>query len=286
MPIESVVGLDHVVVIVRDLDAAAATWQRLGFTVSPRGIHSAHMGTANHTLMLGDDYLELMGIVAPTERNAPTRALLDKREGIERAAFTTTDAAAGVAALRARGLKDAIGPTDFSRPVQLADGARTEARFATFQWPLDERPGGLRIFACQHFTREAVWLPELQRHANGAHRIDHVEMLSKDPEAAAAHMSRLIEMPVDTESDGAKRVETGAGRGAFVFLDRAMLEARHPGVSLAGLPDEGAVVLALRVEDAEKAAIALGAMGQLTEPGVVKVAPQVTNGVMLVFTEG
>lgn len=286
MSIESVIGLDHVVVVVRDLDAAAAAWRKLGFTVSPRGVHSAHMGTANHTLMFDTDYMELMGVVAPTERNAPTRALLEKCEGIERAAFTTTDAAAGVAALKARGLKDCIGPTDFSRPVDLADGTKTEAKFATFQWPLAERPGGLRIFACQHFTRAAVWLPELTTHANGAHRIDHVEMLSKDPAAAAQHMSRLIDMPIDTESDGAKRVETGAGRGAFVFVDRGILEARHPGVSLAGVPDDGAVVLVLRVEDAEKTAAALGPAGRVTEPGVVKVAPQSANGVLLVFTEG
>jgi hypothetical protein len=286
MPIESVVGLDHVVVVVRDLDHAAAQWQRLGFTVSPRGIHSAHMGTANHTLMLGEDYLELMGVLTPTERNAPTRAQLEKREGIERAAFTTLDAAAGVAALRARGWTESIGPTDFSRPVDLADGSKTEAKFATFQWPIDEKPGGLRIFACQHFTRDAVWLPQLQRHANGAHRIDHVEMLSADPSAAAAHMSRLIEMPVATEADGALRVETGAGRGAFVFLDRATLEARHAGVALSGLPEEGAVVLVLRVEDADKTAQVLGALGIATEPGVVKVAPADANGVLLVFTEG
>ena len=64
MAIASVVGLDHIVVVVRDLDAAAQRWRKLGFTLSPRGLHSAHMGTANHTLMLGDDYLELMGVVA------------------------------------------------------------------------------------------------------------------------------------------------------------------------------------------------------------------------------
>jgi catechol 2,3-dioxygenase-like lactoylglutathione lyase family enzyme len=286
MPIDSIVGLDHVVVIVRDLDAAATNWARLGFKVSTRGVHSAHMGTANHTLMLDNDYLELMGIVAPTDRNAPTRALLEKREGIERAAFTTIDAAAGIAALHARGMTEAIGPTDFSRPVDLADGRRTEAKFATFQWPLEERPGGLRIFACQHFTRDAVWLPELTGHPNGAHRIDHVEMLSADPDMAAAHMSRLIDMPILSETDGARRVETGAGRGAFVFLDRGMLVARHPGVSIDGFPDEGAVVLTLRIEDAAQTAAVLGSIGLATEPGVVKVPPAAANGVLVVFTEG
>ncbi len=286
MAIESVVGLDHVVIVVRDLDAAALKWQKLGFTLSPRGLHSAHMGTANHTLMLGSDYLELMGVVAPTERNATTRALLEKREGIERAAFTTLDAAAGVAALRARGLTNAIGPTDFSRPVVRADGQQTEAVFATFQWPLDERPGGLRIFACQHFTRDAVWLPELQTHANGAHRIDHLELLSADPKAAAAHMSRMTDMPVTTDGDGAPRVESGAGRGAFVFIDRTQLLMRHPGIALDGLPDEGAVVLSLRVEDAEKTGAALAEAGIATAPGVVKVPPMLANGVLVEFAEG
>lgn len=286
MAIESVVGLDHVVVVVRDLDAAALGWHKLGFTISPRGLHSAHMGTANYTLMLGEDYLELMGVVAPTERNAPTRALLAKREGIERAAFTTLDAEAGVAALRARGLDKALGPDDFSRPVALADGRQTDAVFRTFQWPIDERPGGLRIFACQHFTRAAVWLPELTTHANGAHRIDHLALLSADPAAAARHMSRLIDMPVGTDSDGAPRVESGAGRGAFVFVDRALLLARHPTVRLDGMPAEGAVVLSLRVEDADQTAAALADAGVRTSSGVVSVPPAKANGVLVEFAEG
>jgi len=286
MPIPSVVGLDHVVVVVRDLDTAATKWRQLGFTISPRGTHSAHMGTANYTLMLGDDYLELLGVVAPTERNAPTRALLEKREGIERAAFTTLDAAQGVAALRDRGLIQSLGPTDFSRPVDLADGTKTEARFTTFQWPLNERPGGLRIFACQHHTRSAVWLPELLTHANGAHRIDHVEMLSTDPAAAAAHMSRLIDMPVGAEADGALRVETGGNRGAFVFLDRQAFERRHSGLPLEGLPDEGAVALSLRVDDAGKTAAALGTKGTTVAPGIVKVPPAYANGVLIEFAKG
>ncbi len=286
MAIKSVVGLDHVVVVVRNLDVAAEQWARLGFTVSPRGLHSAHMGTANHTLMLQEDYLELMGVVAATERNAPTRALLEKREGIERAAFTTSDAAAGVAALHALGYKNAIGPTDFSRPVTRADGSKTEAVFATFQWPLDERPGGLRIFACQHFTRNAVWLPELTTHANGAYKINHIELLSTDPHVGAAHMARLIDMPIGRDADGAPRVESGSGRGAFVFIDRAMLAARHPGVPLAGLPEEGAVVLSLRVKDARKTAAALGANGIAVSPKVVKVAPSNASGVLIEFVEG
>src|SRR6478736_5011664 len=97
MSLKHILGTDHVVITVRDLDAAAAQWKRLGFTVSPRGLHSPQMGTANHTIMFGEDYLELLGVVAETEQNKPTRDLLKVREGIERTAFTTDDAAAGAA---------------------------------------------------------------------------------------------------------------------------------------------------------------------------------------------
>src|SRR5258707_5469184 len=114
--IKSIAGIDHAVVAVSDLDAAAENWKRLGFTISPRGTHSAHMGTGNTTIMLGDDYIELLGVLVATEHNAPTRAFLDRNGGgIERIAFTTPDAAAGAAEIRGMGFA-AVGPPPFQRP--------------------------------------------------------------------------------------------------------------------------------------------------------------------------
>src|ERR1700756_5011325 len=111
MALKNVIGIDHAVVMVRDLDHAAEIWKQLGFTVSPRGIHSAHMGSGNYTIMLDPDYIELLGVLAPTEHNAPARAFLEKREGIERIAFTAVDSAAGAEEIRARGYTP-VGPTD------------------------------------------------------------------------------------------------------------------------------------------------------------------------------
>ncbi len=283
MALQNIIGLDHVVIVARDLDAAAARWGRLGFTVSPRGTHSAHMGTGNYTLMFSEDYLELLGVLTPTERNAPTRELLRKREGIERAAFTTRDAAAGVAELQARGIQ-ATGPIDFSRPVELTGGAKTEAKFQTYLWPLNERPGGMRIFACQHLTRAAVWIPHLLQHKNTAQRIVQVELVAADPKAAAAHMGRLIDQPARADSDGAWRVASGGTRGDFVFLTRAQLEARHPGVALAHLPDDGAVALVLQVTDLAAATAAVSGAGGVVGEGRVTVPPAEANGVILVLT--
>src|SRR5207248_8510391 len=91
--IKGITGIDHAVVVVKDLDAAAGNWKQLGFTISPRGTHSAHMGTGNYTIMLGDDYMELLGVLSATEYNAPSRAYLEQTGGgIERIAFTTPSA--------------------------------------------------------------------------------------------------------------------------------------------------------------------------------------------------
>ncbi|PWS36909.1 VOC family protein [Falsiroseomonas bella] len=278
MALRNVIGLDHVVIAVRDLDAAAKSWEALGFTMSPRGTHSAHMGSGNYTMMLGDDYMELLGVLVPTDHNAGLRAFLEGREGLDRAAFTATDAAAGAEEVRARGLA-ATGPVAFGRPVPLPGGGEAEARFNVFQWPRDQRPAGLGIFACQHLTRENVWIPELQSHANGATRIVRIEVLAKDPEAAAAHLAKLIDRAAEREADGAFRVPSGSTRGDFVFLDRATLAARHPGVALDGLPEEGGAALVLGTKDMAAAAKALGTAKGAT----VAAAPSRATGVLLRF---
>jgi catechol 2,3-dioxygenase-like lactoylglutathione lyase family enzyme len=281
MPIPTLIGLDHVVIVARDLAAAADHWRDLGFTISPRGTHSAHMGTGNHTLMLGEDYLELLGVLTPTERNSPTRALLAEREGIERAALTTTDAAAGVAALQARGIAGE-GPIGFERPVDLPDGTRSAAKFETFLWPRDERPGGLRLFACRHFTRDTVWLPHLQRHANTAARIVRVEMRCADPAAAAAHMGRMMDQPPEPIADGF-RIATGGRRGAFEFVTPEAFAARHAGVALPEVTTDSALGLVVQAHDVGAAAKAVARAGAVVTGERVTVPPAAANGVVLTF---
>lgn len=281
MTLKNIVGIDHAVVIVGDLDQAAGNWKRLGFTVSPRGTHSAHMGTGNYTIMLDPDYIELLGVLTPTEHNAPTRALLEKREGIERVAFTTLDAAAGAEEIRARGSVP-IGPTDFERPVTMPDGSLSAAAFRTFQWPVAEAPAGMRIFACQHKTRGTVWIPELMQHANGAKRLRQVLLVGPEPTQEAAHLARLIGRSTQTEADAAITVPSGDDRADFVFMSREQLGQRFPGVPLAGLPERGAAGLAIAA-DLGKAEKALGSAAVRSGQSLC-VPPASANGTLLVFT--
>jgi hypothetical protein len=283
--LKNIIGIDHAVVVVKDLDAAAENWKRLGFTVSPRGTHSAKMGSGNTTIMLGSDYVELLGVLVETDHNAPTRAFLARTGGgIERVAFTTLDAAAGAEEIRARGYVP-LGPTDFERPVTMPGGAQSAAKFSVFQWPVDEAPGGLRIFACQHKTRETVWIPQLQDHANSARAIERVITVSPTPEADAQHLARMIDGEVLSGSDGAFLVPSGPDRADFAFVTSDQLAQQYPGVSLAGLPERGGAALVLKADDLAAVEQAVGAVGGRSGSAIV-VPPAAANGVMLAFVAG
>jgi Glyoxalase-like domain len=281
--LKNVIGIDHAVVMVRDLGKAAEGWRSLGFTVSPRGTHSAHMGTGNYTIMLDPDYIELLGVLSPTEHNAPARALLETHEGIERVAYTAIDSAAGAEEIRARGYTP-LGPNDFERPVTMPDGSLSAAKFRTFQWPVKEAPAGMRIFACQHKTRDTVWIPELMRHANGAKRLRQVLLVAPDPAQEAAHLSRLTDREARREHDGAIAVPSGDDRADFVFMTRDQLSARYRGVSLAGLPERGAAGLVIAA-DLTKTEKAPGAVG-VRSGAAICVPPAAANGTLLAFVAG
>jgi hypothetical protein len=58
-----VLAVDHVLIVVHDLnDAAERLYERTGLASAPGGRHASH-GTGNHIVPLGDSYLELMAVV-------------------------------------------------------------------------------------------------------------------------------------------------------------------------------------------------------------------------------
>src|SRR6478736_7744923 len=56
-------GLDHIVHAVRDLDAAAALYRGLGFTVGARNKHP--WGTHNHIVQFPGFFIELLTLAEP-----------------------------------------------------------------------------------------------------------------------------------------------------------------------------------------------------------------------------
>jgi len=247
-------GIDHCVILVRDLDAAAATWRQLGFTLSPRGYHSAHMGTANHTIMLQHDYFELLGVVAPTEQNVRFREEIARGEGLSAVALQTDDADKACAEIRGMGIA-AGDVVAFSRPVDLPDGGKGEAAFRVTNFPEDLLPG-MHLFVCGHLTRDAVWIPDLLEHPNGAQGLAALMMACADPEAMAARWAKLFGRAAVAAMPGGVRVDTG--KTQIELLAPPAIAARYPGLPIDTGHDR-LVGLAIRVADLGKARAALSA---------------------------
>src|SRR4029078_5744822 len=139
-----------------------------------------------------------------------------------RMAFRAVDWADGAEEIRARGYPP-VGPTDFERPVPTPRGALSAPKFRSFQWPTKEAPRGVRIFACQHKTRETVWIPELMKHANGAKRLKQGVIGSPETAKDAAHLSKMVTRDIRNDPDGAVAVPSGGDRADFVFLTKDQL---------------------------------------------------------------
>jgi len=279
----TITGIDHCIVLVRELDAASAQYQRLGFTVAPRGVHPPDHGTGNHTVMLEREYLELMGVLTATPANERWRRTLANGEGLSALALQTPSADAVVAELRADGVA-LEPPVDFARPVVLPDGVRSQAAFRTAHFPSGIAPG-FHVFCCEHRTRHITWRPELLHHANGAVALDEVLATAEDPRADAAQVARLFAVAA-TGEDGSFAVATG--NSTIRFRTPRALAERFAAIDLAGLRTSGLAGLVLRTRslaDAQ-AALARGGIGASRTREAIVVAPRDACGVLLVLREG
>ncbi|MEO8858886.1 MAG: VOC family protein [Burkholderiaceae bacterium] len=221
--------IDHVVIAVSALAQAKGIYERLGFTLSPKGVHSAEMGTENRTIMLRDDYVELLAVTAPTERNADWRQVLEQGGGLASMALRTEDAAAA----REQWIADGLEPAQaiqFSRPVRRADGSTLEARFEIVWLPV-QPDMGLGVFVCQQFTREAVWLPELQVHANTAVAVSRVVLACPDAERSADQWQRALPGARVRPTTAGFMVDTG--RHTLNLVQQNVQEVRALGIDFA-----------------------------------------------------
>jgi len=174
------VALDHLIVAVRDLEAASATYESLlGRAPSWRGSHPA-LGSANALFRLDNTYFELLAPIGEGGIASLLRARLDAAgDGLIGFALRTEDASACSAALRARGLAA-------SDPV---DGEGHETRTAAVRrWRNvmipRESSRGVLVFGIEHRSPpDALPLVVPADEAAAIAGIDHVVVRSEAPEA-------------------------------------------------------------------------------------------------------
>jgi catechol 2,3-dioxygenase-like lactoylglutathione lyase family enzyme len=279
-----VMGIDHVYLLVDDLAQSRDAFARLGFTISPRGLHSASKGTANHTIMFPHDYFELLGVVADTPDNADRREKLARDgQGLHAVACRIADAEGAKAALAELGI--ATGEVgSFSRPVPLPGGGEANAAFRTLQFEAAEVPVGT-CFMCQHLTRDSVWIPELIDHANGANGLAGIVAGTDDPSGAAERFGRLFADGRTAAIDGGMRTETGASSAPLVFLSREALASRYPDFDLGATPTGAFAALQVHVPDEGRArsAVEQGGLSPVRTASGFAIGPANASGTILEF---
>jgi hypothetical protein len=165
-----VLAIDHVIVVVENLDAAALTYRRLNGLVSVAGGRHPGHGTGNRIVPLGSCYIELMAVIDHDEaRSSPLGSWVEQR--VARAG----DSLAALC-LRTDNIEDVAGRTG-KRLMHMhrtrADGTRLEWRLVALDAALTE---GLPFFIqwdvdeAKHPGQEPV------QHSCAAVGIDWVEL--------------------------------------------------------------------------------------------------------------
>jgi hypothetical protein len=243
------VGIDHLIIGVRDLEAARARYARLGFNSTPRGRHEG-WGTANYCIMFEQDYLELLGIVDPGQFTNNLDRFLDEREGLLGIAVGTRDAAATRAAWAEAGASpDEV--KDLGRLLEDEDGG-TRLRFRNVMLP-STATGGVGLFACQHLAPEPMRRPAWLLHPNGAVAIRSCTIAAADTRPVVAAMTRLFGRSTITDTDHVVAVHTG--HGVILIAPPEDTELIHPLADPAAIdPGPALVALTLKVADTDRTA--------------------------------
>jgi hypothetical protein len=255
--------LDHLVVDVRDrMDEGARRYQALGFQLTPRGRHS--LGSANHLMMFGADYLELLGTDSPDVPLRPDIAGFPV--GLNGLVFKGRDASALQAKLASRGVP-VQGVVGFFRPVEFPDGTRADAKFQVVRLDLAAAFDG-RTYWCEHLTPEHVWRPEWQIHPNGALAIARVLVAVRDPARQLALFTRTFGAGAMAEGPEGRRV-LRCGEAVVEFAPHAAVAAEL-GAAAPDASGRGDYLAAVTLRVADIARV--GTLLQAGVEGVTEVA--------------
>lgn len=208
-------GIDHLVLAVRDLDAAARVYEGLGFTLTPRAQHNDRMGTSNRLVQFaGGNFIELLEVdrprtLAPHDFSvsppffsfgAHNLDFLKRHTGLSALVLSGTDGHADAAAFA----RDGIGsyrPFNFERQATLPDGNKVTVAFGLAYATSPDMPS-LCFFTCHNKTPEYFWKPAYQKHANGARRIAAVYLAAEDPARHGDFLAKLTGSPAEATEGG------------------------------------------------------------------------------------
>ena len=210
-------GIDHLVLCVADLDAARGRYQAMGFTMTPKAQHP--FGTGNSNIQLDGCFLEVLTVMAPEDifDHAPgrfsfgahNRDYLAESEGFSMLVLDSDDARADQRQFAAAGLTT-YEPFDFSRTAKLPSGEEVTVGFS-LAFATDPLCPRNAFFTCQQHAPKHFWKPEFQTHANTAHTISEIVLVSEKPQDHAGFLQGYTGHTADISNPGSLELATARG---------------------------------------------------------------------------
>jgi hypothetical protein len=284
-------GLDHLVHCVRDLDAAGATYQKLGFQV---GVVNRHpWGTWNRLIQIPGFFIELLAIGEP-DKIAPPQArqvsfgayhrdwALRNGEGLSALVLETDNARAAAQGFRASAVGD-YEPFHFSREGRRPDGSPVTVAF-TLAFAADPGSPDVCFFVCEQHFPENFWNPAFQVHPNGATGVRGVIVVAENP---SDHHGFLGSFAARREMHATSLgVTITTSRGDITVMEPAVFSKVFgfsppmvgTGMRLAGLR--------IGVADLAQTRAALGRHSVEVGRGRLAVQPSHAHGAALIFEAG
>ena len=273
-------GLDHVIHAVRDLEAAAELYRRLGFTVGARNRHA--WGTHNHLIQFPGFFIELLTVAELSALFGTfNRIFLKDQEGLSFLILESEDVVTDAARFRSAG----IGVSDamrFEREGKRPDGSAVKVAFS-LAFARDAKAPATGFAVCQQHFPENFWNPAFQQHANTTSNVEAAVLVADKPGEHHAFLSAFAGgRDMSATSSG---ITASTPRGDISVMDAAgfhrQFGTESPNIS------RGARLAALRFRVRDRAALdaALKAGGIAARADASKtiVGPEIALGATLVF---
>jgi catechol 2,3-dioxygenase-like lactoylglutathione lyase family enzyme len=282
-------GLDHVVHVVRDLDSAAAVYERLGFQVGARNVHP--WGTHNRLVQFAGFFLEILTVGEPEKIVPPAKGVFSfgafnrdflaaAGEGLACMVVEGHDPAAEKAELDARGF-GGFDLLNFSRKGKRADGSDTGVGFS-IAFARDPASRHAGFFTCKQTHPQNFWAAELQRHDNGARAIAACALVAENPTDHHIFLETLIGVRDIRATSLGLTVPTP--RGDVLALDPRSFRDAY---GVEAPEDEGlriaALVFAVTDLAATKAFMERSGVKHHLQRGQVVVGPEIAHGSTIIF---
>jgi catechol 2,3-dioxygenase-like lactoylglutathione lyase family enzyme len=231
--------LDHVGVVVPDLESARAAYAGLGFALTPRSSHKGRLtpggpvelwGSGNHCAMFENGYLEIIGVTDPHRHHENVRRRLQRYFGLHLIAIGCSDAPALHDRLAgcAEGIQQMI---EVGREVPYGSG--TKPALFRIVHVEDEAFDEAELFFIEHATPQVLWQTGLLAQPNGVMALAGATICSANMAQTAHRLARYLGTDPSTV-DGHPLFELG--RGWIEVATPGQLAERYPGERLPAVP--------------------------------------------------